>query len=127
VHKRVPPHPPLDAPCCVAGPRGQGLAGQLSCSSCSSCSVDQLPLLGPEAQDGSLQVQAVSSALLQRVLPLLVGAVVGDHLREGDAERLGSRLWGGGERRGERREAEEREEGGEGGDERVGRGEEVRG
>lgn len=50
--------------------------------------IEELPLLGPEAQDAGLQVQTVPPALLQGVLPQLVGPVVGDDLGERDAKRL---------------------------------------
>lgn len=54
--------------------------------------VEELPLLSPEAQDAGLQVQTISPALLQGILPPLVGLVVGDDLGEGDAERHGGRF-----------------------------------
>lgn len=54
--------------------------------------IEELPLLGPEAQDAGLQVQAVPPALLQGILPPLVGPVVGDDLGQRDAERLGGRF-----------------------------------
>ena len=49
--------------------------------------VEELPLLGPEVEDAGLQVQTVPPALLQGVLPPLVGLVVGNDLGEGDPER----------------------------------------
>lgn len=51
-----------------------------------------LLLLGPEVQHAGLQVQAVTPALPQGVLPLLLLTVIGNGLGQGDAERLGGRL-----------------------------------
>ena len=73
----------------VGGGRPGGPAGQRRGADQRLVPVEELPLLGPEAQHAGLQVQAVAPALLQGVLPPLVGPVVGDDLGEGDAERHG--------------------------------------
>lgn len=59
-----------------------------------SAPIEELTLLRPESQDARLQVEAVAPALLQSILPPLVGPVVGDDLGERDTKGLGSRFWG---------------------------------